>query len=71
VSYLNWHLLRARPDTRGWDRAIDMTERRRDDPLRDDLDGFWLERALGLSMTFLLTGAMIVIAVVVLLIALT
>ena len=46
-----------------------MTERR-DDPLRDELDGFWLERALGLSMTFLLTGAMIVIALVVLLLVL-
>ena len=46
-----------------------MTERR-DDPLRDELDGFWLERALGLSMTFLLTGAMIVIALVALLLVL-
>jgi hypothetical protein len=44
---------------------------RRDDPLRDDFDRFWLLRAVGLSMTILLTGAMIVLAVIALLLLLT
>jgi hypothetical protein len=47
-----------------------MTERP-DDPLRKRIEEFWLERALGLSMAFLLTCATILIAAVALLLVLT